>query len=158
MGNAFREISGAVAQVPQPYTFANLYDRRTPYIMQYLFNVQREFTQNVVLEAGYIGSVSRKLESLRAVNEAIPGATGNVISRSPYPTFGRIQLVDNGGRGNYNALGMKLTKRYSGGLSTLISYTYAKSIDETSGIRVNDGDTLFPQNSYCMRCERGLST
>ena len=23
---------------------------------------------------------------------------------------------------------------------------------------VNDGDTLFPQNSYCMRCERGLST
>jgi hypothetical protein len=67
-------------------------------------------------------------------------------------------LVDNGGRGNYNSLGLKLTKRYSGGLSTLVSYTYAKSIDETSGIRVNDGDTLFPQNSYCMRCERGLST
>ncbi|MGC4053598.1 MAG: hypothetical protein QM757_30790 [Paludibaculum sp.] len=22
---------------------------------------------------------------------------------------------------------------------------------------MNDGDTLFPQNSYCMRCERGLS-
>jgi hypothetical protein len=66
--------------------------------------------------------------------------------------------VDNGGRGNYNSLGMKLTKKYSNGLSALVSYTYAKSIDETSGIRVNDGDTLFPQNSYCMRCERGLST
>jgi hypothetical protein len=157
-GNAFREIAGALAQVPQPYTFSNLVDRRTPYVLQYLFNVQREFSQNLALEAGYIGSVSRKLESLRAVNEAIPGTTGSVINRSPYPTFGRIQLVDNGGRGNYNALGVKLTKRYSSGLSTLVSYTYAKSIDETSGIRVNDGDTLFPQNSYCMRCERGLST
>ncbi|MCX6604074.1 MAG: TonB-dependent receptor [Acidobacteria bacterium] len=157
-GNVFREISGAVAQVPNPYTFANLYDRRTPYVMQYLFNVQREFNKNLVLEAGYLGSISRKLESLRAVNESIPGTTGSVISRAPYPNFGRIQLVDNGGRGNYNSLGMKLTKRYSSGFSALVSYTYAKSIDETSGIRVNDGDTLFPQNSYCMRCERALST
>jgi hypothetical protein len=156
--NAFREIAGAVAQVPQPYSFANLYDRRTPYIMQYLLNLQRELGNNMALEVGYLGSVSRKLESLRAVNEAIPGPTGSVISRSPYPNFGRIQLVDNGGRGNYNSLGVKFTKRYSAGLSTLVSYTYAKSIDETSGIRVNDGDTLFPQNSYCMRCERGLST
>jgi len=155
---AFREIAGALPQVPQPYTFSNLYDRRTPYVMQYLLNIQREFGSNLALEAGYLGSVSRKLESLRAVNEAIPGATGSVISRSPYPTFGRIQLVDNGGRGNYNSLGVKLTKKYSSGLSALVSYTYAKSIDETSGIRVNDGDTLFPQNSYCMRCERGLST
>jgi hypothetical protein len=156
--NAFKEIAGAFAQVPQPYTFSNLYDRRTPYVIQYLLNVQREFGQNLAFEIGYLGSVSRKLESLRAVNEAIPGATGSVISRSPYPNFGRIQLVDNGGRGNYNSLGMKLTKKYSNGLSALVSYTYAKSIDETSGIRVNDGDTLFPQNSYCMRCERGLST
>jgi Carboxypeptidase regulatory-like domain len=156
--NAFKEIAGAFAQVPQPYTFSNLYDRRTPYVMQYLLNVQREFGQNLAFEIGYLGSVSRKLESLRAVNEAIPGPTGSVISRSPYPNFGRIQLVDNGGRGNYNSLGMKLTKKYSSGLSALVSYTYAKSIDETSGIRVNDGDTLFPQNSYCMRCERGLSS
>ncbi|MFN7920267.1 MAG: carboxypeptidase-like regulatory domain-containing protein [Bryobacteraceae bacterium] len=156
--NAFKEIAGALAQVPQPYTFSNLYDRRTPYVMQYLFNVQREFRQNLAFEIGYLGSVSRMLESLRAVNEAIPGPTGSVISRSPYPNFGRIQLVDNGGRGNYNSLGMKLTKKYSNGLSALVSYTYAKSLDETSGIRVNDGDTLFPQNSYCMRCERGYSS
>ena len=157
-GNAFKEIAGAVAQVPSPYTFSNLYDRRTPYVMQYLFNVQREFGQNLAYEIGYLGSVSRHLESLRAVNESIPGATGTVLSRAPYPTFGRIQLVDAGGRGNYNSLGMKLTKKYSSGLSALVSYTYAKSIDETSGIRVNDGDTLFPQNSYCQRCERGYSS
>ena len=37
------------------------------------------------------------------------------------------------------------------------SYTFAKSIDESSGIRVQGQDTLFPQNSYCRRCERALS-
>ncbi len=56
-----------------------------------------------------------------------------MIIRSPYPNFGRIRLVDNGGRGNYNPLDLKLTKKYSNGLSALVSYTYAKSIDETSG-------------------------
>ena len=156
--NAFREIAGAVAQVPNPYTFSNLYDRRTPHVLQYLFNVQREFGQNLAFEIGYLGSTSRHLESLRAVNESIPGPTGSVLSRAPYPTFGRIQLVDAGGRGNYNSLGMKLTKKYSNGLSALVSYTFAKSLDETSGIRNNDGDTLFPQNSYCQRCERGYSS
>ncbi len=156
--NSFREIAGALTQIPAPYSFANLYDRRTPYVLQYLFNVQREFGNNMALEAGYLGSVSRKLESLRAVNETIPGATGSVLSRAPYPTIGRIQLVDNGGRGNYNSLGMKFTKKYSSGMSALVSYTYAKSIDETSGIRTNGGDTLFPMNSYCQRCERALST
>ena len=37
------------------------------------------------------------------------------------------------------------------------SYTWAKSIDTTSGIRNQGFDTLYPQNSYCLSCERGLS-
>jgi hypothetical protein len=57
--NSFKEIAGAFARVPQPYSFSNLYDRRTPYVIQYLFNVQREFGQNLAFEAGYLGSVSR---------------------------------------------------------------------------------------------------
>jgi hypothetical protein len=156
--NGLASIAGGVANVIRPYTFANLYDRRTPYSAMYLLNLQRELPGNILLEVGYLGSISRKLESLRAVNEAIPGAVGAVYERSPYPNFGRIQLVDNGGRGNYNSLGVKFTRRYSHGLTYLLAYTYAKSIDETSGIRVHNGDTLFPQNSYCMRCERALSS
>ena len=66
--------------------------------------------------------------------------------------------MDIGGRGNYNSLGIKLTKKYSSGITTPVPRTFSKSVDETNGIRVNDGDTLFPQNSYCQRCERGRST
>jgi hypothetical protein len=41
--------------------------------------------------------------------------------------------------------------------NTYGAYTYSKSIDDTSGIRVQGYDTLFPQNGDCIDCERGLS-
>src|SRR5439155_117052 len=70
--------------VPQPYGLAHIYNRRTPYSIQYLLNVQRELGGNTELEIGYIGSVSRRLESLRAFNEVYPTAdpTLSVASRS----------------------------------------------------------------------------
>ena len=154
--NALASISGGVANIRNPYAFANKYERRTPYTWEYLLNVQRELGASTVVEFGYLGSISRKLESLRAVNEALPGTTP-IITRYPYPNFGRIQLVDNGVNGNYNAASIKLTRRFAKGYSVLSSYTYAKSIDSSSGIRVQGQDTLFPQNSYCLACERGRS-
>ncbi len=161
-GNSLASIAGGVANVFRPYTFANPYDRRTPYSNQFMVNVQRELPQNMVFEIGYLGSVSHRLESLRAVNEAIPADPAvdrrSIFERSPFPNFGRIQLVDNGGNGNYHSLGTKFTKRYSHGLTYLASYTWAKSIDTATAIRNQGGDTLFPQNSYCRSCERARSS
>lgn len=153
----FRNLGGTV-QINNPYVLANINTRRTPYSIQYIANVQRELGNNLLFEAGYIGSVSRKLESLRAVNESIPGTVGSVLSRAPYPEFGRIQEVDGSGRANYNGLSAKLEKRLSGGLSFVSGYTFAKSIDNASAIRSHNGDTLFPQNSYNLNAERGLSS
>ncbi len=159
--NALGAVAGGIANVPRPYSFANPYDRRTPYTITYLFNIQRELSNNLVLETGYMGSVTHRLEGLRALNEAVPvdPAVSNlsIPNRSPFPNFGRIQLVDNGGSGNYNSLGSKITKRYSAGLTALVSYTWSKSIDTSSAIRNQGGDTLFPQDSGCRSCERGLS-
>lgn len=160
--NSLASIAGGVANVFRPYTFANPYDRRTTYSNQFMFNVQRELPMNSVFEIGYLGSVSQRLESLRAVNEAIPAnpATDSrsIFERSPFPNFGRIQLVDNGGTGSYHSMGTKFTKRYSQGLTYLMSYTWAKSIDTATSIRNLGGDTLFPQNSYCRDCERARSS
>jgi len=124
----------------------------------YMLNIQYELPGNQLFEIGYVGNQIRHLEQLRAVNEATPGATGSIASRSPFPEFGRIQLVDNGGTGNYNGLAFKLTKRYSSGLTYLVGYTWSKTMDTGSAIRTHDGDTLFPQNSGCRQCEYGLSS
>jgi hypothetical protein len=155
--NALSNISGGVANITVPYAFANKYERRTPYTFEYLMNIQRQLTQNLVVEAGYMGSISRKLEFLRAVNESLPGTSGAAQTRAPYPTFGRIQLVDNSANGAYNSLALKVTKRFSQGFTLLSSYTWSKSQDDSSGIRVQGQDTLFPQNSYCRKCEWALS-
>lgn len=147
----------ANAQIVTPQAFSNKFDRRTPYTLQWLFNVQHELATNLTFEVGYLGSASRHLESYRAVGEAMPGP-GSLASRSPYPNFGRLVLVDNGANGNYNALASKLSKRFSNGVSALASYTWSKSIDESSGIRTSDSDSLFSQTGYCLRCERGRSS
>ena len=76
-----------MANILTPQAFSNKFDRRTPYSMQWLFNVQRELAQNLTFEAGYLGSISRHLESYRGVSAAVPGP-GTVASRSPYPNFG----------------------------------------------------------------------
>ena len=53
-----------------------------------------------------------------------------------------IQLVQDGGNGDYHALSLKATRRFGEGLSVVSSYTFAKSIDDTSGIRTQGFDTL----------------
>ncbi len=153
----FRSSGGSV-QVNNPYVLGNNFNRRTPYVIQYMLSVQRELRNNLLLEINYLGSVGRKLESLRAFNESIPGTTGSVLSRAPYPEFGRIQMVDGSGRSNYNGLSFKLEKRMSNGLSFVSGYTWSKSIDNASAIRSHNGDTLFPQNSYNLNAERALSS
>jgi len=40
-------------------------------------------------------------------------------------------------------MGAKFTKRYSQGLTYLLSYTWGKSLDTASAIRNQGNDTLF---------------
>jgi len=68
-----------------------------------------------------------------------------------------IQLVADGFNALYNSGSVKVTRRFSQGLSMTGSYTFSKSIDNSSGIRVQGFDTLFPQDSRCARCEQALS-
>ncbi len=42
--------------VSRPYVLANIHDRRTPMIEQYILNIQRELDSKTVLEVGYLGS------------------------------------------------------------------------------------------------------
>ena len=156
--NAVPGGNGSIAQIGAPYAYVDAYSHKTSYSMQYLFNVQQEFAGNWVLEAGFLGSLSRHLYGFQDANQGIPGTVGSATSRLPFANFGVIQLVEDGGNGHYEAGSFKATRRFSQGLSVIGSYTFSKSIDDSSGIRVQGYDTLFPQNSNCRSCERGLSS
>jgi len=155
--NAIPGGNGTVAQVPPPYAYAAAYDHTTSYTMQYLLNIQRQFGRDWVVETGYLGSGSRHLYGFQNANQSVPGTIGNPQSRVPFPNFGVIQLVADGLSANYNAGSAKLTRRFSGGLNLTTSYTFSKSMDDSSGIRNQGYDSLFPQDSRCLQCEWALS-
>ena len=88
-----------------------------------------------MLEAGYLGSQGHRLERLISYDLPYPSATGSVTSREPAPEFGNIQVLAGVVNANYHSLSVKLTHRMSHGLTFLPGYTFAKSIDDGSGIR-----------------------
>jgi hypothetical protein len=142
--------------VTNHYVLGNEYDRKTPYMFQYVVNVQKELGPSTALEVGYLGSRSKRLQRMYDANEVTPGP-GSVQSRRPYPEFTKIQQIGNVAEAEYNSMAMKLTRRLDRGMSVLVSYTLSKSEDNGSGIRVLNGDALFPQNSNCFECEWGPS-
>ena len=156
--NAIPGGSGTVVQVPPPFAWAASYNHATPYTMQYMLNVQRELGGNWLLELGYLGSQSRHLYGFQNINQALPGPLDSINSRRPFANYGVLSYVNDGFNGNYNAGSVKLTRRFSQGVSANTNYTWAKSIDNASGTRTQGLDTLFPQDSSCLQCERGLSS
>ena len=106
-------------------------------MFQYLLNIQRELTPSLMVEAGYIGSISRHLTGLYDPNQSVLKGDGSAaFTRAPFPEFGIIQTIQGNGRGNYNAGSFKVTKRFKSGLTALVGYTYSKSIDTASAWRV----------------------
>ncbi len=181
-----RGLSGRASQVPNlqavpTVSYANFYnsailpvkltpgltwgvspDIGTPYSMMYLFNIQRQFGSGTTLEVGYNGVASRHLQNQNNGAGLLPGITA-AATRAPYPEFAAgIELTEGGGRASYNGLGVKLNQRFKSGLTTLISYTWSKALDDGSAIRgnsvngTNSGD-MYPENPRCRRCEKGPS-
>jgi hypothetical protein len=142
--------------VTNHYVLGNEFDRKTPYMIQYVVNFQRQLDRSTAVEIGYLGSRSKRLERMFDANEVTPG-NGSLQARRPYPEFTKIQEIGNVAEAKYNSMALKLTRRLNRGLSALVGYTLSKSEDNGSGIRVLNGDALFPQNSNCFECEWGLS-
>ena len=145
------------------YTFANNANRRTPYVQQFMLNVQRQVTDTMLLEVGYAGNVGHKLQRMYGYNKGInrngPHDLSTQDERRPFggAVYNVIQTIGGGISSNYNALAVKLQQRFSKGVTYLIGYTWSRAIDSGSAIRTNDGDNLFPANNYDFKQERGLS-
>ena len=142
--------------VPFPLILSNNVNRRTPYVLQYLFNIQRQLTSDSMVELGYTGNLGHKLERFRPYNMPIPGP-GNVQTRRPYPELGIIQKTDGVVNSNYHSFAARFQKQFSNGVTALISYTFSKAIDNGSAIRTHGGDEDFPEDTYNLRHSRGLS-
>ncbi len=143
--------------IPIGLTWGAAHNLPTSYSMQYVFNVQRALGQSTTLEIGYNGAQSRHLDNLINAGAPLPG-TASVITRLPYPEFGAagIQFLKADGIANYNGMGAKLSQRFGNNLTTLLGYTYSRSLDDGSAIR-GPGNDFVPPNARCRACDYGPS-
>ena len=142
--------------VTAPQVLGNQYDRRTPFVEQYLLNFQREVGASTAVEIGYFGSRGHRLQRFITLNQPVPGTSLPILARAPAPELGNWQLISGVGHSNYNALAAKVTRRLAKGFSGLLSYTFSKSMDNGSGLR-SPGEQLKPQQGDCWECEYGRS-
>ena len=172
--NAAPGASGGTTVTLGPTTveYANAPSHKTSYTQQFLLNIQQQVGQDWTFEVGYQGALSRHLYGFKNANQPTPygylgtGAATSVASRLPFyvglgsnglPAQYGLQYQHDQGTGSYNAFDLKATRRFSKGLSVIGSYTWGKSLDDTSGIRNQGNDNLYPQNSDCIACEYGRS-
>jgi Carboxypeptidase regulatory-like domain len=139
------------------FILAAQYDEPSSYIGQWSLGLQRELGATMSFEATYFGSVGRHLRRLMSYNNPEPSQLANSNLARPFPLFGSVQLMSAPSSSHYNALYLKLQKRFSQGVSFLSSFSYGKSIDNGSGVRTTDGDSLTPSNNYDLGLETGLS-
>jgi hypothetical protein len=114
---------------------------RTPYSFQYNLSLQRELGKNVVVEAAYVGSQTRKLTGLVDANPFVLGTTTRAFNVGlARPAFSYLSQFANVGTANYNALQLSLNQRptelkHFGTTTFTLGYTWSRTMDNTSGFR-----------------------
>jgi hypothetical protein len=125
---------------------------RNGYIYEWSLSIDHEIAPNTVLSVSYTGSDGHKLPRRGLQNQGVPNLPGERRGYHPQPGSNQfIRATDV--NSNYNALVVRLERRFSRGLSFVGGYTFGKSIDTASGLN----GTNQPQDNYDLKAERGLS-
>ena len=115
--------------------------------------VERELTPNTALTVTYMGSHGYNLPVSLNLGQSI---IHNDIR--PEAGWGAITQIYSDEHSDFNSLNVRFERRFSNGISFLLSYGYSHSIDEGYGISTSSNSSLAtPQNSYDIRDNRGSS-
>ena len=176
----------AVGTFSTPLTNLTLAPSLTlPYTQDWDLNLQQSFGANWLFEIGYVGTKGTRLPRFIEANPAVfvPGTSGGqpisnssnadqrrlysgcTLADSPgscqFSSTGEIAGIANSA---YNAMEASMHKRFSHGLSFLLSYTWSKTIDDVSSFNITGsaskpvaGENDLAQDPFNLAAERGLS-
>ena len=143
-------------------------------VQQFNVNIEHQLPGQVVVTAGYAGSVSSHiLIDGNNINVSSPSACGTASGYSlgcgpgksafgvPYTAFpfSTIENITDQGRAHYNSLQIKAeTKSETKGIYALIGYTYARAYDNgfSDGLGSTIGATYYPLPNW-QNLDWGLS-
>lgn len=133
------ELSAAYGAVPpgaRPNTAVSFFDPHQVAPTSYQVNVdlQHELARGFVVEAGYIGNISRHLTandfSINQVPTPLMGP-GDTQALRPFPQFSNVSIINPSiGRSSYHAVFARAEKRFSRGFSLLAHYTKSRFMDD----------------------------
>jgi hypothetical protein len=155
----------------------------TPYNQQWSLDTQYAVNNNLMLDIGYVGSRGLKLPIQWYFNEAYPpkvfGDVCNSIqdvslataangcaadanwqpidTRTPFANFSSGSYANSTNEwSNYNALQVRVDKRYSQGLQFTVNYTYSRTLDIFSAIASSESEgPNLVQNGNNLRGDYG---
>jgi hypothetical protein len=107
-----------------------------PVVYRWNASLQQQIGKFLV-DGNYIGTKGTHLSASYNINADYPGGT-STAARRPYQGFSDITFVSSMGNSEYEALQMRVQRRYSNGISLLVSYSWSKSIDLGSGQLIAD--------------------
>jgi hypothetical protein len=114
------------------------------------FDIQRQLDNKTTLDVGIVGNLGRHLQYNRDLGQlplnttTAPGSTllssVNFTTNAvrPYPGFGSVNFTEFGATSNYNALQMRLSRRFAKNLTLNATYTWSKAMDEVDA----DGNAI----------------
>ena len=102
-----------------------------PQTQQWNAAIQHQLTPSTIITIAYAGTSGNHLEVSNNLNQPVPGNT-SIISRRPFPLYTTINEIEDAASSKYNGLQVSGERRFSGGLTFQISYSYSHALDYIS--------------------------
>jgi hypothetical protein len=109
---------------PSAYQFA----RGTPYVGEWLLDLQHGFGKNMVLDLAYSGNLGLKEGRSVPLNMPLIPGPGDLQDRRPLTNWGGVDYLQFDSNSNYEALQARLEKHFSSGFYLLAAYTWSKNL------------------------------
>jgi len=120
--------------------------------MEWNFGIEQLLPAAIKLSVDYVGSGGRRLVLEVQENEAVLGP-GSIASRKPVHNASTANSCTTTGTSNYDSLQIKLERSFKSGLTFMNSFTWAKSIGDTTA----HGSQGPPGYTYNMKLSYGPS-
>jgi len=117
------------------------FNYKTPYSMSGNLTLQYQLTPTLSVQAGYVTSMGRHLETFPGSNNVttITDNNANQANLVQFADFGRgSSYAATQGNSHYHALQTKVEKSYGNGLNFLAAYTFSKTLSD-AGDLLNGG-------------------
>jgi hypothetical protein len=136
-------------------------NRATGYAQQFNAGIQHELGRGIVVEAAYVGNLSRKLPSSNLTLNQIPPermGPGATQADRPFPQFSDVVLLfPTLGSSNYHAGLFRVEKRFTHGFNLLATYTVSRFRNDTDEGAASLGETGVYSDYYNRRADYGPS-